>query len=648
MQPVQKTVGTEVGGGQSGGYSVGRHNWWIMPTGIIALLIMMVIRPYDFHGENFYYWMFARAFHEIGVFPIPDRSPISVLYLNLFLPLGFPYSTIAEEMVRDLLVLGAFALFFRPYYGVLVGLSAAAIWLIFLNLGAPFGQSIGLALLLIAAALRRKRDDPAAVTGCYLLLFLANAFRPTYSIAILLFVFYDFYRWGHDYKFAFPTNFLSKIIYPLIAIVLWFSMSAWITSSQWQSPANNTYGFENENYPYNTKNLFDTNLVSAFATLRLREFPNAAEMDILSHTEELLGSARTATDVLRKSAHSFFVEFDKNVPEFLHAVWLLTFIPKIKFAPHISAAAYALTEALVFFSVILYIARLSPTRLYPVLVFLGSAATVLPKLLIIASGERHYAGFVPVLVFAGFWFGDRVTSLLRRDERPGWDLLAFLAAVIVVLLLRMLGRATHGEGIHGDLAVLVVAVVLAGGVLYIRRKNMFPAGGNRSIRPVLLVIGLVLFSHSPFLWGHAGKEILSDLIHGRISIMEPHDAVNFSTKRAFESVEPMLEGCAGVIANEAIFWNAFSKLPLGSFHSPLELPAAGRYGETPVNLLDPTVVNCVIDNHAHDDQGLSVMNLKKRWRDYVYPYITELKNRGAGVHHVDRVGDVIILRNKPI
>ena len=64
---------------------------------------LTLFRHWEPGGETFLYWFFARVFGETGTFIILGRSPLYVLYLNLFHWMGYPTSVTVEYVATTLI-----------------------------------------------------------------------------------------------------------------------------------------------------------------------------------------------------------------------------------------------------------------------------------------------------------------------------------------------------------------------------------------------------------------------------------------------------------------------------------------------------------------------------------------------------------------
>ena len=81
---------------------------------IAAAAALTLFRHWEPTGETWGYWFFARVFAETGKFIIFDRSPLCVLYLNLFRWIGYPASVTLESIATLFLVSGSLIILFKP------------------------------------------------------------------------------------------------------------------------------------------------------------------------------------------------------------------------------------------------------------------------------------------------------------------------------------------------------------------------------------------------------------------------------------------------------------------------------------------------------------------------------------------------------
>ena len=126
---------------------------------ILAVFLTM-FQGWEMGGESWGYWYFAKVFSKTGSFVVIDRSPLYILYLNLFNWLPYPISVNAEYLVTTTITVIVIVVFSQRYLSTWIALLAALIWLPYLQTAEPPVQKLALAFSLAAIMLRNKKNEP--------------------------------------------------------------------------------------------------------------------------------------------------------------------------------------------------------------------------------------------------------------------------------------------------------------------------------------------------------------------------------------------------------------------------------------------------------------------------------------------------------
>ena len=70
---------------------------------ICIVVLLMMLRHFEPTAESWGYWVFADELYNHGEFVIQGRSPLYVLYLQLFNWIGFPFSIYMEWITTSLI-----------------------------------------------------------------------------------------------------------------------------------------------------------------------------------------------------------------------------------------------------------------------------------------------------------------------------------------------------------------------------------------------------------------------------------------------------------------------------------------------------------------------------------------------------------------
>ena len=99
---------------------------------ILSAILYSLLKNWEM-SESLRSWFFARVFAETGKFIVLDRSPLHMLYLNLFQWMGYPISVIVEHIVTSLIVILALICLFKRYFGLILATFVSLLWIPFLT-----------------------------------------------------------------------------------------------------------------------------------------------------------------------------------------------------------------------------------------------------------------------------------------------------------------------------------------------------------------------------------------------------------------------------------------------------------------------------------------------------------------------------------
>lgn len=159
----------------------------------LLFIFLSLFNEWELSHETWGYWLFARVFAETGRFVVIQRSPLYILYLNLFRFLGYPNSVIVEYIITTFITVSSLAALFIPFFGIAISFFASIIWIPYMTVSEPPVQKLALSACCWVLILRRGKAGRLKITTSYLLLIFAYLFRPTFFVLIPIFIFYDLY-----------------------------------------------------------------------------------------------------------------------------------------------------------------------------------------------------------------------------------------------------------------------------------------------------------------------------------------------------------------------------------------------------------------------------------------------------------------------
>src|SRR3989338_8645179 len=156
-----------------------RCNKWKWFCSFLIILITILITlffPDELGGEEWIYWFWARMFKETGRFIILDRSPLYILYLNLFTWMQYPFSVIAERLATSIIGVISITLLFKNYIKLYWAFFASLIWLPFLQTAEPSVQFLALSCTSLAMLISIPKKGRFGNALFYTFLFIRMTF----------------------------------------------------------------------------------------------------------------------------------------------------------------------------------------------------------------------------------------------------------------------------------------------------------------------------------------------------------------------------------------------------------------------------------------------------------------------------------------
>lgn len=587
--------------------------------------------------ETWGYWLFARIFSETGQFIGIDRSPVYVLYLNLFLWLQYPLSIITEHIITSVIITCSIIAFARQFVSLGIAVLIACLWLTFIQASPPPVQGLAMASTLLAIAVRGQNNTSSRLTISYALIILSLFLRPSYVLLLLAMCSWDIIRICREN--AFRSTVRSAITSPLLIlfIVVTISFISWVNLMQSDSTWNNANFATSEWFPLtNPKSLGDAHFIQGMNWRYIEKTYGTFEgHDWYFTNKDLFDGAGDTLSAISNNPRFVFSQAIHNIIPVIHTISDLTLLRY--FSPFIYIDAI----------VVLYIGvtafkyvQNGTYRAFVIasgLILAGSVA-VLPEI------TRHYVPLIPILILSAAWIGNKCVHIASNSSK-NFRMTTYIISLSGVVLLTLL--AITIVTINDSMTPRLLFVTLTGYVILI---TIFLVGkysstnANRRTRTIihawLILIPFVILSNGTT-WRILVTDISNNLREQDIQILEDRSPV--SMKASFAEINNLVEECDGIITHEHKFIGAFTGANLAKIHDIWEIPPFGKLNDPSYNRLDPSQINCVMVSHTLANSVGAGTNIQIRYANYIKPYIAELKNLGAMVHNVPNYGEVIIL-----
>ena len=559
-----------------------KHNILGLSIGFFVIsagLALTLFRHWEPSGETWGYWLFARIFAESGRFIILDRSPLYILYLNMFRWLGYPLAVIVEYLVTSLILAVSLIVLLKRYSGLFLAVFAVILWLPFFQVADPPVQKLALALSCLAVAARSStKANRFKLAVSYALLGCAYMLRSTYIIFIAVFAIWDIVKLLRQNNLKRTLSLLCprKSDWPvLIVLVLaaWFIAmqsphrwnNAWFSTTRWipvksGSMANDAFiQFSNWQYVYDKYGTFK-------------------DKDFYFTNQEVFNGADSMIGAIAANPRFVALQIARNIKRFFCLAASLTMLPLIfyKKLPNLEYLHYLMFFLFtVPFVLAVFYGAFRSSKSKNMALFLIGNALLAGFTIIFLPRARYMYPLVPIFILSACWYGKKIS--LKSSK------------------------------IIGKLAIIFFMIIFSSGL-----------------------IG----------WKGIAKDILSDIENKEIKVMERRPD---SFKATFKAIELLIYNCRGLLSLEHDFVGAFMDIPLAKVYDFLEIPPFGQLNNSDYQGLYPERVDCLlISRELSEGVGLGT-NHQIRYENYIGPYAEYLEGSGATVHKIQGFGEVVKL-----
>lgn len=558
-------------------------------TLIMLAVLFSLFSGWEMGGETWGYWFFARVFSETGRFIIFDRSPLYVLYLNLFTWLPYPHSVTVEYVVTTVICVLALYLFFSKFISRNLALLAACLWIPLLQAAEPPVQKLALACSLLAVILREK-DNRFRIVASYSLLLFAYAFRQTYITFFLIFVLFDGLR-------LIKTGNIKKILYwrPVLKtdwpILLTLGLFIWFAFFQSPSPWNNVWFTDTQWFPNAGKSMLDGGGIQSINWIYIQNTYGSFEgHDFYFTNQEAFGGASSFFEALFYNPVFSFAYLYTNLKTLVIVLTEPFFIPcfGVNYTFYLSKLI-----SLVLLGYGAFRAAITSHKK----LFLLASLAVLFTLVLSIPKTRYIVPAIPIYVMAVSWYSMQARAWLEK----GYPNLII-------------------DNFKNE---------------YIKRRIRYLV----QLLPAVLLLFWVSSSSFTF-WVNTADNIARSFPKGEYNILENE---GYSMKRNYDYFITLTRDCEGIISLEPLFFGAFLPIESTKVYSIWEIPPFGVLDDSYYQGLHPSRVDCVLVSHyLQNDIGYAT-NIRLRYQGYIEPYVEQIIMQGATAHDIPNYGIAYII-----
>ena len=621
---------------------------------VVVLTMLLYNEP---GGETWGYWSFADELYNEGKFIIQSRSPLYILYLQLFYWTGFPIFVYIEWIITSLITGFSLYLLLRIQLSEWVSILAVVVWLPFIRYSEPPGQSLALAMTSIAFVIRSNSlnldSDRTAITASYTFLIMAYMFRTTYILLLVLVVLYDIWN---RYKLKGFKNIFTNIMptmrdWHLLTVLTFFVVSSLLIS---QHPWNNAWFATTTWFPVSGEHtsLGDAGFIQMmnwqYIESRYGDFTNH---DFYFTNKELFGDATTLLSAFFSNYKFVIGQWWRNILELLEMTSNLNLLTN-------SIALIPWVGGLIGTLLILYgaIKSLEPkSQLFLLLIatilLLGSTAVGMPKM-------RYMVPAVPFLILSAYWYSSVITNVVVPKVFATKTsfvisilfLLAYLTLVVIILLYseRMIlsgSFITLNPKFEGAYDWLLMVITIAYFLLFIAlvsqffsfSSDKFRGKARKYITNIILPVLFLSFTQATSWW----QDIARDVITGPKIMTDD----NFSFMNSKDKILNLGGNCSGIMAMESTIMSVIFSDYDTKIYDIWEIPPFGSLDDSEYDGLDLNRVDCLfISNSLSQGPTGRATNQTVRYKNYIQPYELELLSSGASLHKIDGFGTAVILQ----
>ncbi len=275
---------------------------------ITAATLVVSFRHWEPGRETWGYWWFARLFAETHRFPILDKAPLYVVYLNAFRWLEFPHSLDVETIVTLSVLIASLVFCLMPYLGISLATFTGVVWLPFLESAEPPPQKLAFACVCVALGLRERGGKN---TYAYALLVAAILFRSTYGVYLLLFAFHDIVRMRRQWRAVVSGVRLRVADWPLVTVLAFF---ACVLVAQSPHRWNNVWFGTTTYFPSEGKSFVSGTFIQNYNMIyNVTKTGSYEGPDFYFTNREVFAGATNALEAVRANPTFILAAFTRNV-----------------------------------------------------------------------------------------------------------------------------------------------------------------------------------------------------------------------------------------------------------------------------------------------------------------------------------------------
>ncbi len=620
--------------------------------------ILMMLRHFEPSGESWGYWIFASEFYKSGEFVIQGRSPLYILYLQLFNWIDFPFSIYLEWFVTSIITGLSLYLFLKNRIGSWWAVFSVIVWLPFIRYSEPSVQSLALSMTCLAFSIRFNdmygdlESNSSKFLASYALLIMAYMFRVTYILPLILVLGYDIWRYRlHGLKKIFLSiKDIGKSWHLLVVVIFFFISSLLTLEHPWNNAWFSTLSwFPSDN---NHASLKDAGFIQSmnwkYIEYKYGDFTNH---DFYFTNKELFGDATTMFAAIMNNYVFVIEQWYRNILD------LLKITSGMNVFTHLISVSVPAVGTFIGVIALLYgsfKSTINDNQLFLFLIatilLIGSSAIGIPK-------ARYMVPAIPFFILSIYWYSFKIRELVIPGMlRTRVIYLRVLLFALLLLTLFIVGLLYGKQlvlsgyyisinqkyiGIYDWVMPMIITVYL---ILFALLAFQFLSRNSSDQREkvkkymlkVTTPILFLSFAPATLPWIDIAKDVIN-----KPKIMESYGVSFLNSKDRFFNLS---QSCNGIMTMEHIILSVMLPSFNGKIYDIWEIPPFGKLHNPVYDNLNPKRVNCLFisDSLSSGPTGKAT-NQTIRYKNYIYPYELELLNSGAKIYKISGYGKAVIL-----
>ena len=594
----------------------------IMLIVFLAAIYILTPREFEIGGESWTSWSAARVLRDTFGFPVFSLGPFYILYLNIFLPLGYPLAVKTEFILTHLFVYVVIYYLLKRKMPCWIALLLSLAWipLITYVVGTKYVLGMGFfALYLIGGTYEKKKSIFPPFLG---LAFLCNYGYIAFYVGHLCGVIVEIVNRKQCFsKKTFVSNRRKIINISINTIVLIIiGMTIFFPSER---KDNNHHMNDPVYYPEYTGSLSMVFLQKFNHYYSRKYFPESSQIyrDWYLTNKEATGGAKTIYQAIKNNPEDMLPYIKTNIKGVIRLIPSYFLLSQ---APRAVSMLGTFLMYLGFLGLLLFFFRNSNFAYLFGIIFGFSA--FLGTFFIVGPGGRFIMSLLPLglLILSFLPLGlDVVLKWLSLLSRRNAILTSVFVCLFAILMVVVAFKQHNSIEFILSLCLAIIFLILAYKkrtqiYYYLQRKGNLVCQGVFIMSFLFVANGAIHHFQNPMKQFNAilsGVPLFTDY--------EKKVSMNLAYKELFSTISSK----SRILGTENHFLMAFSDIPIDHIYQTWSLPPYKEHSEEIVRFFEKLNIIWVNDNWIKGNASMATQSYI-RYLYYVKPFLDKAVKRG--------------------